>query len=99
MLRISMVFLLCVAPIFSNNAQGKEEPIVIHSLIGDKLDRAEEEYFKLFPTVKNFQEAEDWDIEQHLNMTSEQRQNIAKELRRRVYGDKPIDVKESVRKK
>jgi hypothetical protein len=50
--------LLCV---FSSNiffAQKLEQPIVVHPIIGEKLDRAEEEYFKLFPTIENFQEAE-----------------------------------------
>ena len=33
-------------------AQEKTKPITIHSLIGEKLDRAEEEYFKLFPMIE-----------------------------------------------
>jgi hypothetical protein len=52
------VILLCV---FSSNtvfAQKLEKPIVVHSIIGEKIDRAEEEYFKLFPSIENFQEAE-----------------------------------------
>jgi len=39
-------------------AQEKAKPITIHSLIGGKLDRAEEEYFKLFPMIEAVQEAE-----------------------------------------
>ena len=39
-------------------AQEIAKPITIHSLIGGKLDRAEEEYFKLFPMIEGFQEAE-----------------------------------------
>ena len=51
------IILLCV---FSPNnvfTQKLEEPVIIHPIIGEKLDRAEEEYFKLFPTIENFQEA------------------------------------------
>lgn len=46
---------------------------------------------------KNYKEAEEWDIEQQLNMTSEERQAAAKELRERVYGPNPKDVKDSTR--
>jgi hypothetical protein len=48
---------------------------------------------------KNFKEAENWDIEQHLHMTPEERQDAAKELRERVYGQKTVDVKESIRRR
>lgn len=41
-----------------------------------------------------FQEADDWDIHQQINMTPEERQEVADELRRRVYGDHPPDVRE-----
>jgi hypothetical protein len=46
--------------LFINNAYCQElkEPVIIHPLIGTNLDRVEEDYFKLFPTIKNFQEAE-----------------------------------------
>jgi hypothetical protein len=49
--------------------------------------------------AKNFKEAEEWDIEQQLRMTPEERQDAAKDLRERVYGRKAMDVKESVRHK
>ncbi|MEE9450107.1 MAG: hypothetical protein V3V72_08660, partial [Ignavibacteriaceae bacterium] len=38
-------------------AQEKAKPIIIHPLIGDKLDKVEEEYFKFFPQISGFQEA------------------------------------------
>lgn len=38
--------------------QENEKPIVIHPLIGEQLDRIEQDYFKLFPTIDGFQEAE-----------------------------------------
>lgn len=47
----------------------------------------------------NFKEAEEWDIEQQLSMTSEERQAAAKELRERVYGLNPKDVKDSIKQK
>jgi hypothetical protein len=40
------------------------------------------------------QQAEDWNIEQYVRMTPEQRQDIAKELRRHAYGDKVQDVRQ-----
>ena len=49
--------------------------------------------------AKNFKEAEDWDIDQHLRMTPEERQDAAKELKKRVYGDKTVDVRKSVKRK
>ena len=50
---------------------------------------------RIFHKSKNFKEAEEWDIRQHIEMTTEDRQDVAKELRERVYGRKNIDVKES----
>jgi len=49
--------------------------------------------------AKNFKEAEEWDIEQQLRMTPEERQDAAKELRDRVYGRNVMDVKESIRQR
>lgn len=37
-------------------SQGRPQPFVISPFIGDKLDRVEEEYFKIFPTLTDFQE-------------------------------------------
>jgi len=46
---------------------------------------------------KNFAEAEAWDIRQQLEMTPEERQKVAYELRKRVYGNDCPDVKEAQR--
>jgi len=54
---------------------------------------------RIYHKAKNFKDAEDWDILQHLQMTTEERQSVAKELRDRVYGKKTIDVRESMRRK
>jgi hypothetical protein len=45
----------------------------------------------------NFRDAEGWDVLQHIQMTPDQRQEIARELRRRVYGDQAPDVREAHR--
>jgi len=37
--------------------QDYKKPIVVHPLIGNKLDAVEEEYFKLFPNISGFQES------------------------------------------
>jgi hypothetical protein len=44
-----------------------------------------------------YAEAAQWDIEQQLRLTPQERQAIARELRRRVWGDDPPDVRESHR--
>jgi NTP pyrophosphatase (non-canonical NTP hydrolase) len=44
---------------------------------------------------RSFEEADRWDIEQHISMTPEERQEVAQELRERVYGRDAPDVRES----
>ena len=48
---------------------------------------------------KNYKEAEEWDIEQQLRMTPEERQAAAKVLRERVFGHKTEDIKDYIRQK
>jgi hypothetical protein len=43
---------------------------------------------------KSFQEAEEWDILQHIQMTPEERQEAAADIRQRVYGKDSPDVRE-----
>lgn len=43
----------------------------------------------------NFEDAEEWDIIQHTQMTPEMRQKVALELKRKVYGMRSLDVRES----
>ena len=50
---------------------------------------------RVYHKAKDFKDAEEWDILQQMRMTSEERQDVAKALRERVYGQKTIDVKES----
>jgi hypothetical protein len=49
--------------------------------------------------AKNYKDAEEWDILQHIRMTAEERQDAAKELKIRVYGRKAPDVREVYRQK
>ena len=44
--------------------------------------------------AKSFEEAEQWDIEQNLAMTPDERLDAAKELKERVYGKNPPDVRD-----
>ena len=46
---------------------------------------------------KNFKDADEWDISQHIKLTSEERQKIAKILKIKFYGKKNKDVRESMR--
>jgi hypothetical protein len=43
---------------------------------------------------RSFEEAEQWDIEQNLAMSPDERFSAAKELRERVYGADRPDVRE-----
>ncbi len=43
---------------------------------------------------KSFEEAEEWDIEQQINMTPQERQKVAKKLKEKVYGKNPRDVRD-----
>lgn len=49
-------------------------------------------------TAHSFTEAEEWDVLQHIGMTPEERRRAARELRRRVYGDRRPDVRDAVRR-
>ncbi len=42
---------------------------------------------------KSFQEAEVWEIDYYLNLSPEERIQIARELQWRFYGSNPIDVR------
>ncbi len=54
---------------------------------------------RIYHKAKNFKDAENWDILQQINMTPENRQRAAEELRKRVYGVKTIDLKQAHSKK
>ncbi|MGA9406257.1 MAG: hypothetical protein WBW71_03900 [Bacteroidota bacterium] len=41
---------------------------------------------RIFNKAKNFREAEQWDILQQITMTADERQHVAEDLRKRVYG-------------
>ena len=46
-----------------------------------------------------FQDADAWDIAQHIQMTPEERQKAAKELRDRFYGKNAPDVRDKIKGK
>ena len=48
-----------------------------------------------FNKAANHKEAEMWDILQQIKMTPRQRQKIAFELKKRFYGNKSPDVRDS----
>jgi len=45
----------------------------------------------------SFAEAQEWDIQQNVRMTPEERQRVARELKRRAYGKKCPDVRDGLR--
>ena len=53
---------------------------------------------RIFKKSANFKEAEEWDIQQHIQMSSEERQDIARILRERVYGNEIPDIREVYKK-
>jgi hypothetical protein len=50
---------------------------------------------RTFNKASSHVEAELWDILQQIKMTPRQRQKIASELKKRFYGDKSLDVRDS----
>jgi hypothetical protein len=54
---------------------------------------------RVFKQSKNFRQAEEWDILQHISMTPEQRQEASKQLRDRIYGKNAPDVRDAQHKK
>lgn len=52
---------------------------------------------RVYHKTKSYKEAEEWDILQHIRMTPEERQCVAAELRKRVYGENCPDVREAQR--
>ncbi len=48
---------------------------------------------KILNKAKNNKEAEKWDILQQIRMSPQERMNVAKELKRRYYGNNPPDVR------
>jgi hypothetical protein len=50
---------------------------------------------RIVHVARSFEEALDWDIEQHLSMTPEERRLAVKEMQDRVYGPDRPDVRES----
>lgn len=53
---------------------------------------------RVFKKSNNFSDAAEWDIQQQISMSPEERQAAANELRRRVFGKRP-DVREAERTK
>ena len=49
---------------------------------------------RIFHKSKNFKDAERWDILQHVGMTAEERQKVAAELKKRVFGKDVPDVRQ-----
>lgn len=47
--------------------------------------------------AKGHKEADQWDIEQHIRMTPDERMRIARILRERVYGKNTKDVRECMK--
>ncbi len=59
MLKVILLMIFTSLIILPKNifTQDHKKPIVVHPLIGNKLDAVEEEYFKLFPNISGFQES------------------------------------------
>jgi hypothetical protein len=53
---------------------------------------------RIFHKSKNARGAESWDVQQCIRMTPEERQAAALQLKKRVFGKRVPDVRESYRK-
>jgi len=49
---------------------------------------------RIIHIATNHEEADEWDIKQHIRMTPDERMRIARILRERVYGKNTKDVRE-----
>lgn len=54
---------------------------------------------RIFHRAAGFLEAEQWDIQQQLEMTPEERKKAAETLKKRVYGNNPPDVRAAEKNK
>jgi hypothetical protein len=54
---------------------------------------------RIIVKLNSFKEAENADIFQQISLSPEERQEIAKILKKRVYGENPPDVRDSVNHK
>ena len=52
---------------------------------------------KVVHKARSFTEAEEWDILQHIRMTPRERQLASMELKRRFYGERSPDVRETAK--
>jgi len=48
---------------------------------------------RILNKAKNNKEAEKWDILQQIKMSPEERMKVAKELKKKFYGNNPPDVR------
>jgi hypothetical protein len=49
---------------------------------------------RAFHKSRSFKDAEEWDVLQNVRMTPEERQTVASEIKKRVYGKEAPDVRE-----
>ncbi len=52
---------------------------------------------RVFNKARNHEEAEKWDILQQIRMKPEERQRIAKELKKKFYGNKKVELSNKVK--
>lgn len=50
---------------------------------------------KAVKIFKSFSEQEAWDIQYYINLSPEERQRIARELRERIYGTNPRPIRDA----
>jgi hypothetical protein len=50
---------------------------------------------KVVKIFKSFEDQEAWDIQYYINLRPEERQRIAKELRKRYYGENPPRIRDA----
>lgn len=50
---------------------------------------------RIYHKTRSFKDAEEWDILQNVKMTPAERQAVASEIKKRVYGKEAPDVREA----
>jgi hypothetical protein len=75
---------------FPRSGLEKPRQIELPVVVGGRYDSAMQ---RTVHKARGFREAAEWDIEQQRRMTSNERRAVALQLRRRVYGPHPKDVR------
>lgn len=62
--------------------------------LNNRRSKVEDAMKRVVHKARDFLEADEWDIRQHISMTPEERQEVSRLLRIRFYGENNPDVRD-----